>query len=112
MQRLSPPNHLLYRDAHLFVDVRQPVLVLDGETVTLTFIEHRLLALLVEHAGEVVPREIILNRIWGGAPKIQLRTVDKHVNVLRRKLGIYANLYIETVIGVGYRFRSPVPPGD
>jgi DNA-binding response OmpR family regulator len=50
----------------------------------------------------------MLKRIWGGAPKIQLRTVDKHVNVLRRKLGMYANLYIETVIGVGYRFR-PLP---
>ena len=67
--------------------------------------QYRVLALLVEHAGEVVPRAIILKRIWGDAPKIQVRTVDKHVNVLRRKLGIYANQHIETVIGVGYRFR-------
>jgi DNA-binding response OmpR family regulator len=88
------------------VDLRRRLVIFDSEAVTLTRIQYRVLALLVEHAGEVVPRAIILKRIWGGAPKIQLRTVDKHVNVLRRKLGIYANLYIETVIGVGYRFRA------
>jgi len=91
------------------VDFRKQRVRFDGEVVTLTRVQYRVLALLVEHAGEVVPRAIILKRIWGGTPKIQMRTVDKHVNVLRRKLGIYANLYIETVIGVGYRFRSPVP---
>jgi DNA-binding response OmpR family regulator len=90
------------------VDLRRRLVIFDSEAVTLTRMQYRVLALLVEHAGEVVPRAIILKRIWGGAPKIQLRTVDKHVNVLRRKLGIYANLYIETVIGVGYRFR-PLP---
>jgi DNA-binding response OmpR family regulator len=105
---LSPPNQPCYRDERLSVDFRKQRVKFDGEAVTLTGMQYRVLALLVEHAGEVVPRAIILKRIWGGAPKIQLRTVDKHVNVLRRKLGIYANLYIETVIGVGYRFR-PLP---
>jgi DNA-binding response OmpR family regulator len=83
------------------VDLQRRLVIFDSEAVTLTRIQYRVLALLVEHAGEVVPRAIILKRIWGGAPKIQLRTVDK-----QRKLGIYANLYIETVIGVGYRFRA------
>jgi DNA-binding response OmpR family regulator len=105
---LSPPNQPSYRDERLYVDLRRRLVIFDSEVVTLTRMQYRVLALLVEHAGEVVPRAIILKRIWGGAPKIQLRTVDKHVNVLRRKLGIYANLYIETVIGVGYRFR-PLP---
>ena len=72
--------------------------------------QYRVLALLVEHAGEVVPRATILKRIWGDAPEIQVRTVDKHVNALRTKLGIYANQYIETVIGIGYRFRPTIPP--
>jgi len=56
------PNQPFYRDDHLFVDLRDQVVMLDNETVTLTRKEYRLLALLVEHAGEVVPRAIILTR--------------------------------------------------
>lgn len=84
-------------------------MVFDSAAVTLTRLQYRVLALLVENAGEVVPRAILLKRIWGDAPEIQVRTVDKHVNALRTKLGIDANQYIETVIGVGYRFRPAIP---
>ena len=62
--------------------------------------EYRLLAVLVEHAGEVVPRPILL-RLTG--------PVDVHLWRLRKKLGIYAEQYIETVIGAGYRFRPFLP---
>jgi DNA-binding response OmpR family regulator len=85
-----------YRDAHLFVHLHQQVVMLDGETVRLNRLEYRLLALLVEHAGEVVPRPILL---------MLTPTVDAHLWRLRKKLGSYAGQYIETVIGVGYRFR-------
>jgi two-component system, OmpR family, KDP operon response regulator KdpE len=106
---LSPPNQPSYRDERLHVDLRQQRVIFDSTKVTLTRVQYRVLALLVGHAGEVVPRAIILKRIWGDAPEIQVRTVDKHVNALRKKLGIYANQYIETVIGVGYRFRPAIP---
>jgi len=98
------PNQPSYRDDHLYVDLRQQLVILDGETVTLTPMQHRLLALLVEHAGVVVPRASVLAQIWGHRPETSPRTVDKHLNLLRRRLGAYADHYIETVPGVGYRF--------
>jgi len=52
-----------YRDAHLFVDLRQQLVKLFGQTLTLTRKEYCLLALLVEHAGEVVPRAMMLTEL-------------------------------------------------
>ena len=80
--------------------------MLNGETVRLTRGEYRMLALLVENAGNVIPREILLSRIWGYAPGMRTRTVDVHVRRLREKFRIYSQ-YIETVVGIGYRFRPP-----
>jgi DNA-binding response OmpR family regulator len=100
-----------YRDEHLHVDLRQQLVILDGQILTLTRQEYRLLALLVEHAGEVVPRAILLMRVWGYAPDMRTRTLDVHIRWLRKKLGMHAGQYIETVVRVGYRFRPPVPTG-
>jgi Transcriptional regulatory protein, C terminal len=61
---LSSPNEPSYRDEHLFVDLRDRVVIVDSETVTLTRMQYRLLALLVEHAGEVVPRATIMMQVW------------------------------------------------
>ena len=98
-----------YRDAHLFVDLRQQLVTLDGETVSLTRTQYQVLTLLVKHAGEVAPRADFLMQIWRNVPELNPRQVDMHINALRRKLGIYGDQYIETVIGVGYRFRPSLP---
>jgi len=81
----SPPNQQFYRDDHLFVDLLKQVVTLDGEILTLTRMEYRLLALLVKRTGEVVPRQILL-KLTG--------PVDVHIWRLRKKLGKYANQYI------------------
>jgi two-component system KDP operon response regulator KdpE len=54
-----------YRDAHLYVDLRQQVVKLDGETVTLTPMQYEVLSLMVQRAGAVVPRAAFLRQIWG-----------------------------------------------
>ena len=109
MQSLLPSlDEQYYRDAHLFVHLRHQVVMLDGGTVRLTRMQHRLLALLVQHAGEVIPRASILAQIWGLRPETRPRAVDIHINGLRGRLWTYADQYIETVVGVGYRFR-PIP---
>ena len=92
-----------YRDEHLYADLR---VILDGQILTLTRQEYRLLALLLEHAGEVVPRVVILTQVWGYTPEVRTRTVDAHIRRLRSKLGMHARKYIETVVGVGYRFPA------
>ena len=104
-RRESP---LTFRDKHLHVDLDQQAVILDGETVRLTPMQYRLLALLVEHAGVVVTRPILLMQIWRYAPEIREGRVDACIGGLRRKLGVYADQYIETVFGAGYRFR-PLP---
>ena len=57
------------------MDLRQRVVMLDGEVITLTTTQYRLLALLVEQAGKVVPRAIIMTQIWGYAPETHTQKV-------------------------------------
>jgi DNA-binding response OmpR family regulator len=100
-------NHhaLPYRDEHLSMDFTQQAVLLDSERMTLTRKEYELLALLVRHAGEIIPRDALLMQVWGYSAEIRTRTLDVHVRRLRKKLGGYADLYIETVFGIGYRFQ-------
>jgi DNA-binding response OmpR family regulator len=95
----------VYRDEHLSMDLQMQVAVLDGQRITLTRKEYDLLALLVRHAGEIIPREALLMRIWGYGAEIRTRTLDVHIRRLRKKLGVYADQYIETIFGIGYRFQ-------
>ena len=94
-----------YRDEHLSIDFDQQVATLDSERMTLTRKEYDLLALLVQHAGEIIPREALLMRVWSYGSEIRTRTLDVHVRRLRKKLGGYADQYIETIFGIGYRFQ-------
>ena len=99
------PQVMPYRDEHLAMDFTQQAVVLDSERVILTRKEYDLLALMVQHAGEIIPREALLMQVWGYSPEIRTRTLDVHVRRLRKKLGGYADQYIETIFGVGYRFQ-------
>jgi len=94
-----------YSDEHLTMDFDQQIASLDSERMTLTRKEYDLLALLVQHAGEIIPREALLMRVWGYGSEIRTRTLDVHVRRLRKKLGGYADQYIETIFGIGYRFQ-------
>jgi len=106
MGPLAIHNHIPpYRDEHLTIDYDQQIAILDSERMTLTRKEYDLLALLVQHAGEIIPREALLMRVWSYGSEIRTRTLDVHVRRLRKKLGGYADQYIETIFGIGYRFQ-------
>ena len=94
-----------YQDAHLDVDFNRKVLTLDSLCLVLTRKESELLSLLVQNAGEIVPREVLLMRVWGYSNQIRTRTLDVHIRRLRTKLGSYSGQYIETIFGIGYRFQ-------
>ena len=94
-----------YQDEHLSLDFEQQVASLDARRVTLTRKEYDLLALLVQHAGEIIPRHALLMQVWGYSSDIRTRTLDVHIRRLRKKLGDYADQYIETIFGIGYRFQ-------
>ncbi len=67
--------------------------------------EFELLALLAANPGKVYSREMLLNTIWGSDVVVVDRTVDVHIRKIREKLGDDAST-IETIKGVGYRYRS------
>ncbi len=67
--------------------------------------EFELLALLASNPGKVYSREMLLNTIWGADVIVVDRTVDVHIRKIREKLGDDAAA-IETIKGVGYRYRS------
>lgn len=76
-----------------------------GAEVRLTALEFRLLTTLLGRRGRVQTRETLLADVWGIRADITTRTVDTHVKRLREKMGA-AGAYIETLRGVGYRFRA------
>ena len=104
--RQSAANHNnCYQDLHLTVDFQLQRVQLDGQPLKLTQKEFDLLAILVQRAGELIPRSMLLMTVWGYGLEIQTRTLDVHIRRLRRNLGSCARQYIETVVGVGYRFQ-------
>ena len=72
--------------------------------VTLTLKEFDLLYGLISAEGGVCGREKLLNEVWGYDYLGETRTLDMHVRTLRKKLGAEAGR-VETVRGVGYRFK-------
>ena len=86
--------------------------MLDSQVLPLSRQEYCLLLVLVQRAGKVVPRKTLSMQVWGYVPQRRNYTLDTHIHGLRKKLGGYADRYIETVIGVGYRFRPSVPSSD
>jgi len=76
-----------------------------GEEIALTALEFKLLAAFVSRRGRVQSRDALLSDVWGIDAEVTTRTVDTHVKRLREKLGALGS-YIETLRGVGYRFRD------
>jgi DNA-binding response OmpR family regulator len=99
------PGTRSWRGEDLEVDFEGHVVVADGTEVTLTRMEFSLLATLIRSRGRVLTRDQLLERVWGYQDYAGSRTVDVHVRRLRRKLG-QAGRRIQTVFGVGYRFRE------
>ena len=85
---------------------------LDGEELQLSRKEFDLLAELIRHAGRVVTREQLMDRVWDENWFGSTKTLDVHVRWLRGKLGETAETahYLQTVRGVGFRFRAPGEP--
>ena len=90
----------------LKLDVAAHRITVHEREVELTATEFKLLKTLMERAGRVQSRDHLLQAVWQAQPDIQTRTVDMHVQRLRAKLRETGDC-IETVRGIGYRFRQP-----
>lgn len=76
-----------------------------GSPVELTATEFKLLEVLARRRGRVQSRDRLLQDVWGYENPIDSRTVDTHMRRLREKIGVAAD-YLETIRGVGYRFKA------
>lgn len=106
LRRSGLKQELVFGDLTLLP--RQREALLKGQALNLSKLEFDLLLTLAQHPGLVWNRERLLERVWGSDFPGVDRVVDVHVAGLRKKLGEDAEnpLYIETVRGVGYRFRG------
>jgi two-component system phosphate regulon response regulator PhoB len=93
------------RIGSLAIDVPRHAVTLDGADISLTATEFKLLELLARRRGRVQTREQLLQDVWGYDNPIESRTVDTHMRRLREKIGQAAD-YLETIRGVGYRFKA------
>ena len=94
---------LIYQD--LWIDLESYRVWLKEEELKLTVTEFNLLMELIQNQGKVRTRDQLLDRVWGYQFDGYARTVDTHIRRLRQKIGPYAEM-IETVRGIGYRFKE------
>lgn len=75
------------------------------QEITLTSIEFNIMKMLIQHSGELIKREELLDTAWGDEVYVTQRTVDTHIANLRRKFGDDAKnpRYIINVRGLGYK---------
>ena len=97
----------LIRNGALAIDLARREVTLDDKTLSLTFTEYELLTFLAANSGRVFTREALLNKIWGYDYYGGDRTVDVHIRRLRAKIEWGKHSFIETVRGMGYRFKEP-----
>ncbi|KLU65961.1 transcriptional regulatory protein WalR [Desulfosporosinus acididurans] len=95
-------NRVIFKD--LEIDLAEMKVIKRGEVVELTLKEFELLAFLVQNLNVVLTRERLIEKIWGFDYFGETRTVDNHIQKLRRKLDLYDN--IKTVFKLGYRLEE------
>ena len=96
------------QSGQLRIDRGRFEVTLKGKAVSLTTKEFELLYTLAANRGRVLSRDRLLDLVWDQEEFVEPRTVDVHITRLRGKLMERSGLegYIETVRGIGYRFRE------
>ncbi len=87
------------------IDTERHKVAVDGINITLTFTEFKVLQLMAQQPGRVFTRYQIVDAVHGDDYPVTDRSVDVQIVGLRKKLGD-AGQYIETVRGIGYRFKE------
>lgn len=91
-------------EASLFtVDEQQKQICLNGEPLTLTRTEYKLLCYFIDHVHVVLSKEALLNSVWGYDYFGSVNVVEAYIKTLRQKIGDDAHRIIQTVRGFGYK---------
>ncbi|KAF5431344.1 two-component system, OmpR family, phosphate regulon response regulator PhoB [Candidatus Methanophagaceae archaeon] len=102
---MEKSSRKLIRVQDILIDTRKHVVLVNNQQIDLTFSEFRLLETLAERPGWVFSRYQIVDALRGDDYPVTERSVDVQVVGLRKKLGT-SGKYIQTVRGVGYRFKE------
>ena len=90
---------------NLTIEVAKCRVIVDKEEIVLTSTEFKILLLLAQKPGHVFTRDQFISNIQGDNVFVTGRTIDTHIAGLRKKMGEASNV-IETIRGIGYRFRD------
>ncbi len=103
---VEPSQNNSWTIGELVVDSTSHQVTSGGEVVDLSPKEYDLLEILIKNAGQVLSRELLIDRIWGADYFGDEQTLNVHIRKLRQKIGddFRETSYIQTVRGVGYRF--------
>jgi two-component system OmpR family response regulator len=104
-RRRIPAQSEVVRAGPITLDQARREVSMDGSRIELTLKEYELLRLFLLHPGRVIPRQLILDRVWGYDFYGGENNIQVYIGYLRRKLGDDEHRLIETVRGVGYRLR-------
>ena len=104
LKRTEGETPTQYRASGIEIDPASRRVTVDGRPVELTAKEYELLEFLVANAGRVIPREEILEAVWGGQHSADSNVIEVFVHHVRSKIGDRDNRIIQTVRGVGYFF--------
>lgn len=91
----------------LKIEVLKCRVFVNNEEISLTSTEFKILLMLAQKPGHVFTREQFINNIQGENIFVTGRTIDTHIAGLRKKIGAAANM-IETIRGIGYRFKDAI----
>ena len=91
----------------LKLEISKAKVIVEKEEINLTSTEFKILSMLASKPGHVFTREQFINNIQGENIFVTGRTIDTHIAGLRKKIGPAANL-IETIRGIGYRFKDAI----
>lgn len=98
-------NEEVYTYKDLIVDYKGRKVTINGKSVSLTPKEYELLTYFIKNKGIALSREQLLNSVWDYDYYGDDRTVDTHIKMLRKNLGVYRDL-IKTVREVGYKYET------
>ena len=95
-----------YKYKNIEIDYQSRTVKKDGKVVSLTKKEYDLLILLIQNKNVALYREIIYERLWNDEYDKDTRTVDLHIQRIRKKLNLEKE--IETIFKIGYRFTERI----
>lgn len=107
-ETLSPKSQKILTFGKLKINKDAHTIVYGDNEIILTAKEYDLLLFLAENPNHTFSRDILFDRIWGLDAIGDISTVTVHIQRIRDKINLDGNKFIETVYGVGYRFKKPL----